>query len=294
MNANDVRPAGLLVRAARHPLAVLLWSVLATVTLVVSLSLAMSGALGPVGDSPLAGSLVQAPAATLALWLVSRWIERRSPSEVGFARDHAVRQASLGVLAGVALFSLVMGLLALGGAYRAQWDPAPFGTLLASVVMLMLAAWFEEVFFRAILFRCIEGWAGSGAALLVSSALFGLAHFDNPSAGWLPALAIAIEAGVMLGAVWMWTRSLWAVWGLHFAWNWVQGGLFGAPVSGLEIQGLFRATLSGDPLWTGGAFGPEAGLVAVLVCGTAGVLALAHVIRRGGWRPCPWRVFRNA
>lgn len=291
MSSNEVRPTGIVVRIARHPLAVMIWAVLSTVILAFPIGFLFYALMGPVSGPSLSGSVVKALASTLALLGVSRWIERRRPSEVGFAPEHAVRGALLGGVAGVVLISTVIGLLALAGAYQAVWAAASPQLLLGSIMALVFAAWFEEVFFRAILFRCLEGWGGSGAALLGSSLLFGLAHLGNPNAGWVPAIAIAIEAGVMLGAVWMWTRSLWAVWGLHFAWNWTQGGLFGAPVSGLPFSGLLKGSLHGDPLWTGGTFGPEAGLVAVLVCGTAGGLALAHVIRQGGWRPSPLRFF---
>ena len=285
----------MLIRVARHPLMVLLWSLVAMGIFSAVLGLFVAAFVGEQSGQQSLGPwpLVTAASSTLALVVVARWIERRKLPEVGLAGEHAVRDVGLGVLAGVMLLSIVMGLLALTGGYSAVWDPASTRDIVLTVVIILFAAWFEEVLFRAIIFRHIEGWAGSGAALLVSSLFFGTAHLGNPDSGWLPSIAIAIEAGLMLGAVWMWTRSLWAVWGLHLAWNWTQGGLFGAPVSGTPFSGLFRGTLSGDPLWTGGDFGPEAGLVAVLVCGTAGVLALVFAVRKGAWRPCPWRLFHG-
>lgn len=286
------RVGGLLLRGVRHPLAALLWSVLLIVVLI-ALAFAALRALGlqQASGHLQFGSLAQALVATLALVIVARVVERQPPSNVGLSPRKAPRDLGLGAIAGVGLMALVVGILALAGAYRATWNPLSghTDTLLATLVLLAFAAYTEEVLFRAILFRHLESWAGSGPALVLSSLLFGAVHLGNPNASWLAALAIALEAGILLGAVWMLTRSLWAVWTLHLGWNWAQGSLFGLSVSGLEVRGVLHGTLTGDPLWTGGDFGPEAGLVAILIAGTAGGLVLARAIRTGCWRPNPWR-----
>ena len=90
----------------------------------------------------------------------------------------------------------------------------------------------EELLFRGILFRWIEEFGGSWAALAVTSALFGLAHIFNPGATWFSSFAIAVEAGVLLGGAYMLTRNLWLAMGLHAGWNFTQGEIFDVPVSG--------------------------------------------------------------
>ena len=101
----------------------------------------------------------------------------------------------------------------------------------------------EELLFRGILFRWIEEFGGSWAALMVTSVLFGLAHVINPNATWFSSFAIAVEAGVLLGGAYMLTRSLWMPMGLHAAWNFTQGDIFDVPVSGIDEQVWSRPTV---------------------------------------------------
>jgi membrane associated rhomboid family serine protease len=72
----------------------------------------------------------------------------------------------------------------------------------------------------------------------------------------------------------MFTRRLWMAIGLHIAWNFVQGGIYGVAVSGIPVTGLLRSTLDGPELITGGRFGAEASIFAVLVCLAASVFFL--------------------
>jgi membrane protease YdiL (CAAX protease family) len=131
----------------------------------------------------------------------------------------------------------------------------------------------EELVFRGVLHRILEQRAGSVIAIVVSSLLFGLTHLINGNATLWGALAIAVEGGAMLAVAYTATRSLWLPIGLHFAWNFLQGGVFGTAVSGAESEpGLLRTVLSGPDALTGGAFGPEAGLFALLCCGVVTAL----------------------
>jgi uncharacterized protein len=98
-------------------------------------------------------------------------------------------------------------------------------------------------------------------------------------------VAIALEAGIFLGAAYMLTRRLWFVIGAHFGWNFAEGAIFGLSVSGNQAKGgVIQGTLAGPPLLSGGSFGVEASLPAVLVClaAAAALLVLAH--RRGRQR----------
>ncbi len=133
----------------------------------------------------------------------------------------------------------------------------------------------EELLFRGVLHRILEQRAGSVIAIVVSSLLFGLTHLINGNATLWGTLAIAVEGGTMLAVAYTATRSLWLPIGLHFAWNWLQGGVFGTAVSGADSEpGLLRTVLSGPAALTGGSFGPEAGLFALLCCLVPTVLLL--------------------
>jgi membrane protease YdiL (CAAX protease family) len=146
----------------------------------------------------------------------------------------------------------------------------------------------EEIVGRGVLFRVVEDGMGSWIALAVSSLLFGVAHALNPNATLWSFLAIAI-LGVLLGLLYMVTRSLYVCIGVHAAWNIVQGPVLGIPVSGNDPQGLLVATLSGPTWLSGGAFGAETSMVSLLML-TALSCALAELaVKRGLTKPPFWR-----
>ncbi|HEX5237040.1 MAG TPA: CPBP family intramembrane glutamic endopeptidase, partial [Sphingomicrobium sp.] len=126
----------------------------------------------------------------------------------------------------------------------------------------------------------------------LTSAFFGAAHLANPNASPIAAVGIAFEAGVMLGAAYMLTRSLWLPMGLHAAWNFTQGEVYDIPVSGTSVHGLLVARLSGSPLLTGNGFGLEASPIAIIVATLFGLWLLWLAIRNGEVVK-PWWVRRR-
>ncbi len=229
--------------------------------------------------------------------LASRWLERRSLSEVGLPGQRWWRQLLLGFLLGGGLMGAVIGVLALAGFYRITSIEPLYGNqfflFLASFLLFLAAAVQEEVIFRGILFRLLERTLGSWIALILSALSFGAVHLANPHATLISALAIMLTAGVILAAIYLLTRSLWWVIGLHLGWNFFEGPIFGAQISGLTTPALFHASTTGPQAWTGGDFGPEAGLVAILIVGSVGVLlcilaARQHRIMTPNWlQPAP-------
>lgn len=201
----------------------------------------------------------------------------------------AGRDLGAGTLVAFVLFSLIVGVAALLGAYRIEG----WGGLSNWVFILFAggisAGFVEEFIFRGILFRWIEEFAGSWAALLLTSALFGFVHITNDNASAFSSVAIAIEAGVMLGGAYMLTRSLWLPIGIHFGWNMTQGLIWDVPVSGNDVDGLVDARLVGDPLVSGGAFGLEASVIAVVLAGGFGVWLVKRA-RDKGEVMAPWWV----
>jgi hypothetical protein len=102
--------------------------------------------------------------------------------------------------------------------------------------------------------------------------------------------AIALEAGVLLAAAYMYSRSLWFVMGLHFAWNFTEGGIFATSVSGGPTEGVIRVSFASGKDWlTGGQFGPEASLPAVLICLAAGIAFIMMAKRANRVVPPSWR-----
>lgn len=222
---------------------------------------------GSLPAQPAAQAAVYAGAALLALLLYAAWTnitERRPVTEL--ALDRAGGDLGLGLLTGVGYFAAVVGLIALAGCYRIAETHFAAVPLLVFFLYFFCVAVFEEILFRGILFRLIDDRWNTGAALVVSALLFGAMHLPNPGATLWSAAAIAIEAGLLLGAAYKCSGTLWLPIGIHWAWNFVQGNILGFPVSGTPIPDkLFSAIISGPEWITGGRFGAEASVPAVAV-----------------------------
>ena len=221
--------------------------------------------------------------AVAAYWLFCRYAERAPMRD--FAGGRSTAELLAGFLGGALIFAAVIGAAAALGVYRIEGEGNPATVWMSLAFLALVPAFTEEILFRGILFRFIEQAGGSGIALAVTSLFFGLAHIFNPNATIFSSLAIALEAGIVLGAVYMLTRRLWAVIGGHAAWNFTQGWIFGVPVSGGEAAGLVRSSRSGPELLTGGDFGLEASLIALVVATAAGIAILLVAIRWGRWVP---------
>jgi membrane protease YdiL (CAAX protease family) len=218
--------------------------------------------------------------AVLALYLLGvRLIERRRPDELALAR--LVPELTAGLALGAALFAAMMGVLLVGGAYALTGPMAapPWRTLAISVDSGVL----EELMFRGVIFRLLWRTSGLWWALALSSALFGASHLINPNPDLMAMLGIIFGAGVPLAALYVLTGRLWASIGCHIAWNFTEGYVFGAQVSGLAFgPSLYQARpVDGvGALWGGGAFGPEASLPTALLGLLAGVAVLAAACAR--------------
>jgi uncharacterized protein len=208
-------------------------------------------------------------------WVV-RHTEHRAPVEVTL--KGAAPSIAWSTLLGIGLFGAVIALIAIPGYYTINGLGTPVGAV-GLLGFMAGAAVTEELVFRGILFRIVEQRTGTWIALTLIGLLFGLLHLLNPNATLGGALAIAIEAGGMLTAAYVATRKLWVPIGLHFGWNFAASAIFSTEVSGSNTpQGLLDATMSGPPLVTGGAFGPEGSLYAVAfgVLATGAFMWLAY------------------
>jgi uncharacterized protein len=236
-----------------------------------------------IGLAALDGALLS----LLAYWIYVRLIERRRLAELAAAG--APRELALGLLMGALLFAAVLSALAVLGVYH-YTGTGSAAVLIVPLMASVAAGIFEELLFRGLLFRLIESAVGTWLAVGVSAVIFGLIHMLNPHATLLGACSIMLEAGVLLAAAYLVTRRLWLPIGLHIAWNFTQGGIFGLVVSGTDASvGLFNGVLSG-PVWlSGGEFGAEASVVAVIICLGAAVGFLAIAVRRRHILPAPWQ-----
>jgi membrane protease YdiL (CAAX protease family) len=236
------------------------------------------------------GVLVLLLVVSVLLWLyfgLARWVEQRTVTEL--AMPPGVRLLGAGTLLGMLCIHALFAIYALLGLIGSV-QFAPNWAVLGTLFICILSAVAEELLMRGILLRVMEQWLGSGAAIGISSLLFGLLHLNNPHATWFGALAIAVEAGAMLGAAYVVYRNLWLPIGVHFGWNLTQSLIYGAHDSGLDLKGLFTVPLRGSDWLTGGSFGPEASIPAMAVGSCAALVLLALAARRGQWQPLRWRL----
>jgi hypothetical protein len=271
----------------QFPLTRFLLGAAAIVLWIVAVEVGLHAAHIP-GRSPLgalAALIVAAGAIALYCSLV-KFIERRPVTEL--AADGAAKHLSRGIITGAILFCASMLAMKLAGG----WDYtglAPLSVLIYPCVASLMAGVQEELLVRGLLFRLVEERLGSWIALAVSALIFGLLHAFNPGATAVSTAAIALEAGILLGAAYMYTRSLWFVIGLHFAWNFTEGGIFSTSVSGSRAEGMIGVQFMGSDTLTGGSFGPEASLPAVLVCLAAGIAFIILARRSGRVVPPFWK-----
>jgi len=235
-------------------------------------------ATGP-GPVPVLGAV----AAVAVYWVVMRRVAGRSTPEI--ARQGAGREALYGGAVGLGFVLVSALLITVFGGYSFSWAGNGFFSVVWSAAMVQAgAAVTEELMFRGLALQALEQRWGSRAAIVITGLFFGVAHLGAPGAGVWSALAIALEAGVMLGVAFLWRRSIWFVAGLHFAWNTAEQ-LLGIPVSGHTPQGLFTVDTHGSALLSGGTFGLEASIVPVLIGALLTVRMVVLAGRSGGLRP---------
>lgn len=215
------------------------------------------------------------------------FFEKRVVSELavpGFGRE-----LGFGLLIGAGLYATCEMILMALGIYRVV-GLNPFSYMVPAIAMALSSSVYEELLFRGVLFGAVEQWFGSWAALVVSSLVFGLTHLINPAGTLEGALFIAVEAGILLAAAYMLTRRLWVSIGFHMSWNYTQSAIFSSIVSGNEAQqGLIRSTLNGPNWLTGGSFGLESSVLALLLCTSTGIVMLVMAAKRGRIVPPVWK-----
>lgn len=206
-------------------------------------------------------------------------IERRRPTELAASR--MLPDGLLGLALGALFIGSVVGVLWLAGSYVVTGTNPQVDWIKPLLSVGLGTAIAEEIIFRGVLFRISEEGLGTWLALAISALLFGGVHMMNKGATVWSSVAIALEAGVLLGLAYHVTRSLPLVIGIHAAWNFTQGTVFGIPVSGSTAKGFLVSERPGPEWLSGGVFGAEASVVAVLISLAASAALVMHARRRG-------------
>ena len=192
-----------------------------------------------------------------------KWTEKSPAADLPMRR--LAGDTSVGFGIGVFYFVLVTGIIALFGGYKVDGIGHDWEGLARALCLFLVVAVGEEVLFRGIVFRMIDERWGTLVAMIVSALIFGFVHITNKNATVWSSVAIAVEAGLLLAAAYKWSGTLWLPIGIHWSWNFFQGPVFGFAVSGNETQSLVKSVIKGSDWLTGGSFGAEASIPALIM-----------------------------
>ncbi|MEZ4860488.1 MAG: CPBP family intramembrane glutamic endopeptidase [Caldilineaceae bacterium] len=287
------------------PLYLILWVVIQILSsLIIKSPLTTALAMAAPVLTPIVGNLLfyslNLVLVLLMTWWMARVIDHRALVDLGLQIDrHWWLDLCFGLLLGALLMTLIFGVewllgwAAVIGYFHVGVANARFLVMIWQPILLFVVVGInEELLARGYQLRNLaEGLqiaaiSPRGAVILAwlfSSTLFGLLHILNPNSTWVSTVALML-AGVFLGLGYVLTGRLGLSIGLHMTWNFFQGSVYGFPVSGNELSTISFIAIhqTGPPLWTGGAFGPEAGLMGISAIFIGSVLTLAWVQWRYG------------
>lgn len=218
----------------------------------------------------LLSAFVEAIAITLSVFLARRFLDKRSIESLGLRLSS---WTLIDILAGIGITFLQMGLIYLLMSWMGwitfegfawQFDPASVivKNILLFLSLFILVAWSEELLSRGYILQNIASGMNLFWGVILSSVIFSILHIFNSGANLASILGIFL-AGLFFAYAYLRTRQLWLPIGIHLGWNFFEGVGFGFPVSGLDVYPLTRIQVHGPIIWTGGEFGPEAGLIVI-------------------------------
>ncbi|MDZ4837065.1 MAG: type II CAAX endopeptidase family protein [Candidatus Melainabacteria bacterium] len=210
-------------------------------------------------------------------------------TEIKLKNKQALIEIAAGFLFGTIMLGIMFGITYLSGGFtvsKVNWPVNVFPGL----GLYLIAGFTEEWIFRGFIFRTLEKSAGTIAAVLISSILFGFAHVVNMPPSAAPAYIfyactlLSFEAGLPLAGAYLLRRSLWLPVGIHWAWNFLEGTVFGVSVSGTDPGAtILTSKMVGNDLLSGGVFGPEASLPFFAVGSLVGIGLLYVSYKKGNW-----------
>ena len=235
----------------------------------------------------ISGSLIDFAVVTGAIYLARRFADKRSFASLGLNINN---QAGFDIIVGIAIAFVLMFLIYLieysfgwlkfeSFAWQIDSPSTVITYTLRYLVVLIFVGWNEELVYRGYILQTLTSGLNLIWALLITSLYFGIEHLSNPNSSGM-AVAGIFFIGLFFAYGYLRTSQLWLSIGIHTGWNFFENAVFGFPVSGFDRPGLFRVTVSGSNLWTGGAFGPEAGLIILPICLLGAVLVNLYTKRR--------------
>ena len=204
--------------------------------------------------------------------LLFKFYEKRRIEELNAASFG--KNASLGFLTGLILQSLFIFVLYLSHDYSII-RVNPFSSLLPAFSFALTAGFVAELLILGVAYRLIEEKLGTIITLIIFSILFAIFHLGAKGATLVSIIASGVQAGLLLSSSFVLTRKLWFPIFFHFAWDFVEPGIYGAinPANSIE-QSLFTSKINGPKILTGGLLGPQNSIQSIVICLAASLIFL--------------------
>lgn len=252
------------------------WRLLSFVILLTVILFVLGAPLRILGvRSDFAGRIVTLAATLGGSYVMTRFVNRKPFGAIGLLlHSHVFREFGIGCLLGFLMMSGIFVVELSSGFIHLEWGGLSLlqcvRVVLWALVGFSVAAFVEEALFRGYFFQSLIQWITFLPATLVLALVFAWSHYANPHATTFSLVNVGL-AGVWLSIAYFKTRSLWLPFGLHLSWNFTQTTVYAFPTSGISFpeDRLMNLTQSGPEWMTGGAFGPEGGVlatIALVVC----------------------------
>lgn len=200
----------------------------------------------------------------LSLFVVRRLVSKQPLASAGFGLRKWPSEFGEGWLLGTILVAAGYLLLLLFGLADSHGQPFVLSSFLGWLLLFIIQPLVEEIMFRGYLMSLLGRYFNLKVALVVSSFAFALVHADNDGFSIIGFVTITL-AGFLFGLLYMKTGQLWLATGMHAAWNFTQGVVLGFPTSGIKTYAIMGTTTSGPDWLSGGPFGYEGSILAVLL-----------------------------
>jgi membrane protease YdiL (CAAX protease family) len=232
-------------------------------------------------------AIMESLLAVIIYILVFRFFEKRKIRELSYTTFG--KNAITGFLTALILQSLVIFVLYIGGGYSIiRVNPLSF--LLPGFSTALTAGFVAEIMLRGILFRLMEEQTGTVLAMIFFTLLFVVLHIGAKGATFLSVVATTMQAGILVSAAYVYTRSLWFPVFFHFAWDFAEPAIYGGLNPGITVEkNLLTSKFSGSVLLTGGQFGPGNSIQALIFCLLASIIFLWLAKRKNNFLQPVWK-----
>ena len=225
----------------------------------------------------------EAAAAVIIYILLFSYYEKRKINELSVSTFSG--NANLGFLTGFLLQSLFIFVIFISGSFTIIQVNA-FSNMIPGFIMALTAGFVAEIIIIGIVFRLLEQQFGTAVSLTIMIILFIIAHSGVKDGSLVSVLSTSINAGLLLPAAYIFSRSLWLPIFIHFAWDFTEPGIYGAINPSISItKSLFDSKISGSRILTGGPLGPQNSIQALIICLVLGFIFLRLAKRKNNLLP---------